>query len=293
MPLPKDQSPEHVARIVAAQEALIGLQLSAESLASIYEEGISSISKLREVFHAKFKGIVESFTQVETETVNLKLPDSKTARIAIDCVTHMGYTSVRKMDVTSPQGLSVPYITVLKALNSAASHACDLNSKVLAPYTHFLAVLLNTRNSSAPHIKTFDFAKINDGRAQAKAALDACYNEGFEVSNQFGNLFANANEFKLAVNDMETVNHNFSTVNHAAVVRAIKPIKQYLRDIYNEIEAGRLENLDSDSIRCLSDGAFAVASEIEFVSISYFRAMGVFGCMTDTIARIAERYPSK
>ena len=281
----------HVTDSVSNLEAL---ELSTESIAQAFNGGLAKIGELRSVFKERFTSFIEAFTDTDDKIVDFKLPPSNKEALAEKIISNMGYITVKNTEIVVPQGLCVTYKYMFDNMVLASLHSTDLLIKVMRPYSEFLAVLVSNKDKiQSVHVHSFDFDTLNKKREAIKSKVDNCFDEGFEVKCKFGEVFLSANDFKGAVNSMKTAHADMLRVKQREIKKLVGVIKQHLKDIYDYLNKGYLDNISADTITTLSNGALCVANEVEFMSISYYHILTGVDGMEKTMDAIIDRYDDK
>lgn len=270
------------------------LAFTAEGINDVINMGLSKLTELRKTFNAGFPGIAKSFNAIATDSVDIKLDPTKEEAEAIRYIESVGYISLSTLSIQTPQGMSSSYIELLVALSDAFKHHDNLLHKLLEPYYQFLAIIITNKTAiNHSHFKTFNFDPINLARVKVKHVLDECYNGTYNVHATFGSVFKNVNDYKRSLAVLKDVYSGYKKINHSAVEKKVAELKTMLNDIAKSLEAGRLQDLDSDSIYIISNGALCVANELEFLATSYHRALVAATALNDVAVAVNQKYSKK
>lgn len=201
----------------------------------------------------------------------------------VELLNKHSYAELRNLKAVRPTGLAVPFLTYLQTLDVAVHHALAFKSETLDVYTMFLAKLTSTKDALICTDERKLFTKIEKGRADVEA----------EFAKQFKTT-DNTTDTKLAAvvdrnadwidvfGQMDQVRRTLDRINLKDIELTVSHANDYLEVVYHQIKNGEIKNMSDEVIRQLSDGAYQVACEVEFLSLIYYRVVTLEVAIKDT-----------
>lgn len=194
------------------------------------------------------------------------------------------YMSVSQITAFIPEGLDVPYIDYAEVLLDAVKHASKVMD-VLVPYSAYLAQLVTDKEATLS-TKSFEaeFKLIEAERKRINEELGACFKKGsskaeaaigdvVQRNGDWANVFHRCNDIMTTIND----------VNRGALLKKVNECNTYLEIILKMAREGKVERVASNTVLNLADGAYQVASELEFYAVAYYKAEVFVACVNQTV----------
>jgi hypothetical protein len=194
------------------------------------------------------------------------------------------FMTISQITAYIPEGLDVPYIDYAEVLLDAVKHASRVMD-VLVPYTAYLAELV-TDKQAVLSTKSFEaeFKLIEAERKRINEELGACFKKGSSKAEaaigdvvqrnaDWPQVFQRCNDIMTAIND----------VNRSSLLKKVNECNTYLEIILKMAREGKVGKVAGSAVLNLADGAYQVASELEFYAVAYYKAEVFVGCVNQTV----------
>lgn len=273
-----------------AQNSREELRVACEQLAASSTAGYAS-NKLVDFFKGLFPTIVNAFNT--TDSLD-KLPKyeglGKEHRAFLQKLSLHSYAELRGMRAYRPAGLHVSFLAYLKELDVAVNHVQAFQAETLTPYLTFLAHL--TAHSNAA-LSTEEHRKEHQALAAKRDAMDAAFAKMFKPGDTSAETTVgvvterNADWPELLV-QANTLSNKVESLRLATIQQMVKQAEDYLDMLFHQAQQGKLENATPEVMQNLADGAYQIASELEFLSVTYYRAIVLNQAIKDTMEKLHE-----
>jgi hypothetical protein len=197
------------------------------------------------------------------------------------------YTNIMSLTAYVPEGLKVTYLEYARALFPAADHAAG-SVKLLDDYALFLSLLVSDK--LAIHDTTSRnkvFVELATKREQLLKDMGACFEKGSTRTDRKIEDVVQRNadwpEVFKHVGDISTV---MNKIERKHLNKKIEECTELLERIGQKIERGEFDKVSPEVILDLSDGAYQVASELEFYAAMYYRTQALATAVDRTVAHV-------
>lgn len=194
------------------------------------------------------------------------------------------FMSITQVTAYVPEGLEVPYLDYAEVLLEAVQHASKV-MEVLVPYTDYLAGLVTDREASLS-TKSFEveFKLIEENRKRLNEELGNCFKKGStKAEAALGSVVSRNADWKSVFQRCNDIAATINNVNRAALLKKVSACNAHLEVILKMAREGKISKIAGNTVMNLADGAYQVASELEFYAIAYFKAEVFIGCVNQTV----------
>ena len=196
------------------------------------------------------------------------------------------YSTLMSVGAFVPEGMKSTYLEYAAVLHPAVMHAQNA-TKVIDDFSTFLAMIVT--NKDALHetsTKKKFYAELQEDRHKLAKNIQSCFDKSTKTdvrvedvvkrNADWENVFKISDELTKEVNKIERTHLN----------KKVEECTEMLDRIGKQIHAGHFEKVSPAVILDLSDGAYQVASELEFYSIVYYRVLAFSQAVTRTVRHI-------
>ena len=271
-----------------AQNSREELRVACEQLAASSTAGYAN-NKLVEFFKGLFPTIVNAFN---TSDGIDKLPKyeglGKEHRAFLQKLSAHSYGELRGMRAYRPAGLQVSFLTYLKELDIAVEHIRSFPSGTLTPYLTFLAQLTTHGNAA---LSTDEHRSGHQALAAKRDAMDKAFAKMFKpgdtsTETTVGVVIERNAEWPDLLVEANSLANKIEGMRLAPIQQMVKQAEDYLDMLFHQAQQGKLENATPEVMQNLADGAYQIASELEFLSVTYYRAIVLNQAIKDTMAHL-------
>ena len=117
-------------------------------------------------------------------------------------------------------------------------------------------------------------ACFKDGSTKAETT----YGEVVDRNNDWGQIFPKVDGMTKTIN----------SVSRTAVAKKMRECTEMLDVIMRKIERGDFANVSPQVAMNLSNGAFEVASELEFFAVTHYRVQAMAGAIDNTVQHVTK-----
>ena len=269
------------------QQAITELRLACESMAGALDQTTPGQGGILGLVSAFIPSVVKAFGFVSDLD---KLPSYE--GVGHEHVEFLGkvlkhsYAETRYLRAYRPAGLQTPLIHYLPQLEKSVDHVLDFVPNVLVPYITYLALLVSSRDAA---MSTDDHKQLTGPLAAQRAELELTIGKMFDANTQKTDstvaqlIERNADWpeiFKLST----SIDNKIHSLKIKDIDNKIRQAQDYLNIIYDMAQQadGKLKGATPEVLTALYEGAFQVACELEFVSVTYYRCLVVAQAIKDT-----------
>lgn len=266
--------------------ALEELRLACEQLSAAAAAGAPADLKLVEFFKGLMPKVSQYFNAVKDLAGFTKQPGltSDQAKFIKRLDLH-NYNELREFKAFRPAGLEGTYLQYAKALEDAVDHILMFQPKVLSPYLVFLAQLTSSRQAA---LSTEDHDRFNAQLRKNREAVQKEVSKLFVASvehteGKLGRLIERNADWHELFRNMASLTSKINGMKLSEIQNQVKQAEDYLEIIYQAAQSGRLESATPEVMQGLADGAYQVASELEFLSVTYYNVKIFTQAIDDTV----------
>ncbi len=217
---------------------------------------------------------------------------SKEEQLFLKTISKVSFAEVRALRADVPENFHGNFLEYANELKTHALTLSRLAPDVLTPYNVFLGQLVSSRNA----------ALLVDDKASVYKAMEASRKEGykhiekffsnkkFESTSRIGEVINRNNDWKELFAVLKAATDTINSVDRQLLTQLITQAEDYLEIIQDMLKNKKLEGITPETSKALANGAYQVASQIEYYTVIYFRIMGLTTAVRDTIARVNTVY---
>lgn len=190
-------------------------------------------------------------------------------------VQKVRYLDVSPMVAFVPAGLVSDYLTYAPDLVAAAEHVAKFVKEELTAYSTYCAMIVSNRDQK---FSTVDmdagFQKMAAQREAVAAAMNKHFNpDSSETRKTIGDVVSRAGDWPQVLKFSKELSTIINHIDRNVIKKKTHEIEEYLGLIVKRIEKGEMDGASPEVVRGLADGAYQIASELQFYSIVYYRVL--------------------
>lgn len=218
-------------------------------------------------------------------------PLTKEGKLFINTVNSVVYADIMRLSATVPEGMSCTYLEMLTPLLETSEYLKGVQAHVVQPYSVYLASFLSNENTSlSTESKRFEYKKLETDRDQRLAEFSKLYDtDSYGTKTTVGKVISRNADWQPVLVMQQKIIANLEAVNRKAIKREIDNCVDYLALIADSLKRNKTRTSPEATER-LSLGAYQVAKEMEYFSISYYRALGLSAAIESTMEHITNVY---
>lgn len=226
------------------------------------------------------KSFFNRFTS-DTPTIGLR----SNQRDFIKDVSKHAYLDIAPLTAYVPEGLSTTYLEYSKPLLESALHASGMLKSTLSDYTLFLGNLINNADSRLSVTNfTREHEKLERNRHILNGDIGDCFDKGSVRSEVSVDKVIDRNsDWEAVFNNINSAVKLIESVDRKALNKKIAESVTLLDIILKKIERDEFSGMSPEGINNLSMGAYQMASELEFFSITYYRILALATSVDNTL----------
>jgi hypothetical protein len=187
------------------------------------------------------------------------------------------YLDITPLAAFVPEGLDTTYLEYLESLMKNAAHASTVLNDVLSPYSVFLSQIVNNKDAI---LETTTFSNMYKSLEKERSSLyeniGKCFKYGSTKTEvTLGDVIKRNSDWEHVFNNVTSITKLINSVDRNILNKKIKECSDLLDIIIAKIKRNELNNATPEVVRNLSDGAYQVASELEFFSVTYYKIIAL------------------
>ena len=198
----------------------------------------------------------------------------------------VNYVSLSKLDLPVPEGLQVKYLTYLEALESSTRRLVDL-PKNLEDFTRYVAGILTNHDSRVSTVSQDNlFRELDSSRGVAYAAISSCFNGGTRAKRKYNELVDRNADWPVVESKVKAVVKELNQYDRSDLIDKAKHLHSLLQKVEQTSKRGGFDLANPNVLKTLAEGAFQLASELEYLSVLYYRVLGLTKAVSEDIKLI-------
>lgn len=230
-------------------------------------------------FYAKFLGNVGAFM--------FKTKDLRDLGLKIE---RHSYVDTRAMDVMVPEGLNTDLLSYCQTLIESGEIALKLETDVLAPFEHWLAVMVGRPEELANLSSTLKIPnlKLHEIERCEKRILSCFVTHGRrEHLVSFGKAFRRNSDVLALAKELERLETLFDKDAQKRIVELVNRSTYMMGELIQMIETeGKERRVSPATVRALSDTTYRIARELEHYGLLRYRMTELSNAVEETRKRI-------
>jgi hypothetical protein len=232
-------------------------------------------ANISETLQNAFPVLVDTLTSVFNKFVPGSTAISLTSKQSdfLRNVNSHSYLDISPLTAYVPEGLSVQYLDYCKVMMPAVEHASEILNGVLSQYSVFLSQMIGNPDHRGS-MNSFDhvYNDLNKERAKLNENLGDCFKVGSTKSEvNIGAVVSRNSDWHSVIESVEKMSKLVNSVDRKALNKKIAECTDLLKVIMRQIDDGSFEGASPETATNLSNGAYSVASELEFFSVMYYK----------------------
>lgn len=217
------------------------------------------------------------------------IPLSRDQRAFMRLLEKHNYVDIAPLGVFVPEGLTVDYVSFAQALKRGVDHAVKVQD-LLNKYTTYLALLIT---NEFQRFETQNSAKVYDGlqaeREEILKEIGACFKPGsHETKAKYDEVVKRNNDWPIVFGEIETLSKTINSVNRGVLNKKVREASELMEKVITMLKAGKMEGSAPEVAQELSDGAYQIASELEFFSVMYYRTLAFVTAVNASTDKVTE-----
>lgn len=198
----------------------------------------------------------------------------------------VNYVSLSKLDLPVPEGLQVKYLTYLEALESSTRRLIDL-PKNLEDFTRYVAGILTNHDSRVSTVSQDNlFRELDSSRGVAYAAISSCFNGGTRAKRKYSELVDRNADWSVVESKVKAVVKELNQYDRSDLIDKARHLHSLLQKVEQTSKRGGFDLANPNVLKTLAEGAFQLASELEYLSVLYYRVLGLTKAVSEDIKLI-------
>lgn len=197
------------------------------------------------------------------------------------------YLDLVNIKAYKPAGMKVTYLEYLEALEPVVKYVVNCKAGLDAFNTK-LAVLLTSRDEMKS--TAFDskaWAILQESRDNFAKDLGACIKNNDHTTNcLYKDVLARNIEWELIFEKAYALGLLLEKIDRRNMLKKVNEISENLKRLEASRSKGELEEISAESIREIAEGAFQMASEVEFFALIYHKMQAFNTAVDDTMEHI-------
>lgn len=272
-----------------SQPPLEELRYASESISTFASDSVGVISKMAGRLGELLPGIVSNFATSKQvgELANLKHLSSEEQKF-LSVIQTASYAELRQLRADTPEGFVGDFLQYATRLHQVAGQLTNLSSQVLHPFTVFLGQLISSRNAG----------QGSDDRKAVYLQMSKERERGYELMGEFfpkmkakksdliGDVAKRNGDWAETFQELKGAVDAINAVDRQQLTQLIAQAEDYLNIVHDMIAKGQLDGVTAATSRALAEGAFQIASQIEYYTVVHFRTLSLSNAVKGTVERV-------
>lgn len=197
------------------------------------------------------------------------------------------YVDIVPLTSYVPEGLIVDYLSYAQALSRAVDHAVKVQD-LLNTYTTYLAMLItNEHQRFSTQNSVAIYQGLQEKREEILREMGSCFKQGsHETDVKYGDVVKRNADWPYVFGEIDSLSKQINSVNRKVLNQKVKEATELMEKVIAMIKEGKLENSAPEVATELSNGAYQIASELEFFSVVYYRVVGFVTAVNSTVDKV-------
>ena len=195
------------------------------------------------------------------------------------------YLNIAPLTAFVPEGLNVTYANYASHLMMGVMHASRVLSGPLSAYTTFLSQLISNHDQQLSST-SFDKAhkELARERNDINEELGSCFKRGSTKTDvTIGDVIARNSDWPAVFQNSTHILNLMNEVDRKALNKKIAECGDLLDKVMAMSKRGELEGMTPQAMTNLSNGAYQIASELEFFAAMYYKATAYAESLNRTV----------
>ena len=198
-----------------------------------------------------------------------------------EAIKNVNFITISKVYLNVPEGLDIKLHAYLELLDEAATHTDGIIDECLIPFKHFVADIVSNKASMASASK---YSMVQNKLAVPREKLNGLFGKAFKkgsynAQKQFGQVFGNMREYLMCIDICEELNVWQGRIKTKELFKHLDEINEVCEALLDMVDKGHVEEASKANLKHLSDAAFQLGKELEFLAVLIFRIQTVGATM--------------
>lgn len=267
---------DQLAQQLLSQRRLVAFEaFTTSDVSALVRRVIPSIRNGIDGFH-------KTFTQAPAVSIS---GDQK--RFLSEVIAKRTYNTLEPLTAYVPEGLKVPYLEYAQVLFNAVEHAM-LAPSVINAYATFLATLVSNKmalNNTMSSKRLY--LEMQETRTKLADDVRKCFDGTVKTETKVENVIKRNADWAELFKACDNISRAINSVERSVLQKKVDECSELLERISKQINEGFFDKASPEVILDMSEGAYQVASELEFYSVMYYNAQTFTHAITRTIERVS------
>lgn len=185
-----------------------------------------------------------------------------------------------------PQGLEATYLDYLNMLGPAVDYAVKAGER-LSTYTAFLAMLLTNRDHRfSAQDNAVIYKEMERTRAGLNQDLGSCFNSTHVAESRYDKVVARNSDWTQVFHSLEKITTEVNRVDRKQLQKNAHDASDLMSKLIDVIQRNEMNDSSPNVVLEMADGAFQIASELEFYATIYYRVLALATAVNETTFNI-------
>jgi hypothetical protein len=197
------------------------------------------------------------------------------------------FPSLMPLTAYVPEGLKSSYLEYSQVLFPTVLHAVQVD-KLINDYTTFLSVMISNRTATFETLSHKKFyADLSAGRERLNKDILSCFNpQSTRTDVKVENVVGRNADWEAVLKTSEEMANLINKVDRTKLNTKVAECVELLERLGKQINDGHFDKVSPEVVLDLSDGAYQVASELEFYAATYYRVISLCEAINRTMQHV-------
>jgi hypothetical protein len=210
-------------------------------------------------------------------------------RDLLKLIQKQNYMDVMGLMISCPEGLdkSATYLDYGMALMGAVERALQVEATI-NNYTKYLAMFITNKEAKLS-VTNSDrvFKEMEKDRARTLKALGTYFTPGgHDIDCMYGNVIKRNIDWGTVFGLCEKLSGAVESIKRSVLIEKINETSEMLDRIIGMIKRKEIEGITPQAMQELANGAYQVASELEFFAIMHYRTLAYVEAINRSVLRL-------
>lgn len=265
------------------------LRLATEDIRGAVAAGMDSFHFFSGKLSELLPGIVRAFQNTDkTSSYENLAPLKDDQRAFTELVNKHSYLELREIKGYIPQGFQATYLQGLEVLMDATTRCTRIQGQVVQPFLEFLAPLVSHKEAfQRPGDQAAFFTRLGEERTELYKRQKALYASRTDTRAKIGQLAERNADWTTVLQLLNRIVAELESIKRDELDMRIKHAEDYLVIIEGRLKGQELPDVSPEVTQALAEGAYQIACELEFFSMTYYWVLAMQTAIRDSMLEIA------
>ena len=241
---------------------------------------------LKRAFPVLVAEVKDLFGTIDPAAPAIPLP--KDAKAFISEIKKHRYLDISPLTAYVPAGLEATYDIYETKLRHAVEHCDGIFERVLNPYASYLSQLITNKEAQLETINKRAYHKQMElTRDEINKEIGSVFKKGSTVTqSSLGSVVSRNNDWEPVMQRVFLLSDRMNRIDRKALTKKITECSQLLDTLHGMIRRGEMMGVTPEVVENLSEGAYQVARELEFYSVTFYRVQALAESVNNTTASV-------